>query len=253
LPEFPRNPYGRAALRAVPAKIMERTHRKPLGIAAALLIGSLILPAALASAQTSPTWDGLVSVKAKRMNAVYLAPGADFRPYTKVMFDPTEVALKKGWLRDYNLGSREVGRRLTDADVQRAFETVRTKFAEAFTKAYTDAGYQVVTAPGPDVLRVRTAVVDLRVNAPDKMSGGRTRSYAQEAGAATLVLEARDSESGEILGRALDRRLAGDTPMLLRNSITNKNDFSRLFNDWAKKSVAGLAELKTMPVVAAAP
>ena len=237
----------------MPATIMERTERKPRGLAAALLIGSLILTPALASAEMSPTWDGLVSVKAKRMDAVYLAPGADFKPYTKVMFDPTEVALKKGWLRDYNLGNREVGRRLTDADVQRAFETVRTRFAEAFTKAYTDAGYQVVTMPGPDVLRMRTAVVDLRVNAPDKMSGGRTRSYAREAGAATLVLEARDSESGQLMGRALDRRLAGDTPMLLRNSVTNKSDFSRLFNDWAKESVAGLAELKAMPAVPAAP
>jgi len=41
--------------------------------------------------------------------------------------------------------------------------------------------------------------------------------------------------------------------MLLRNSITNKSDFSRLFKDWAKESVAGLAELKAMPMVAAAP
>jgi len=232
---------------------MDRTDRKPRGLAAALLIASLMRPPTLAAAQSSPSWDGLTQVKGKRMDAVFLAPGADFKPYTKVMFDPTEVALKKGWLRDYNMGSREVGRSLTDADVQRAFETVRTKFTEVFTKAYTEAGYQVVTAPGPDVLRVRTAVVDLRVNAPDKMSGGRTRSYAREAGAATLVLEARDSESGEILGRALDRRLAGDTPMLLRNSITNKSDFSRLFKDWAKESVAGLAELKAMPMVAAAP
>jgi hypothetical protein len=234
---------------------MTKTERKPgvigrwTSVAAALLIGSMAFSATLAAAEPSPAWDGLVAVKAKRVDALYLMPGADFRPYTKVMFDPTEIALRKDWQRDYNLSSRDLTRRITDADVQKAFETIRTKFAEVFAKAYSAVGYQVVTTPGPDVLRMRTAVVDLRVNAPDKMAGGRSHSYAREAGAATLVLEARDSESGALMGRALDRRLAGDTPMLLRNSITNRSDFSRLFSDWAKESVAGLAELKAMSAI----
>ena len=42
-------------------------------------------------------WDGLVRVKPKRMDAAYVAPGTDFRAYTKVMFDPAEVAFKKDW------------------------------------------------------------------------------------------------------------------------------------------------------------
>ena len=217
--------------------------------AAALLIGGIAISAALAAEESPLTWDGLVAVKAERLDAVYLMPGADFRTYTKVMFDPTEVALKKNWLRDYNSSSRDLSRRITDADVQRAFDTIRTKFGDIFAKAYSDAGYQVVTAPGPDVLRVRTAVINLSVNAPDKMTAGRSRSYSREVGEATLVLEARDSESGALIGRALDRRLAGDTSMMLRNSITNRSDFTRLFTNWASESVAGLAELKALSPV----
>jgi len=220
--------------------------RHLFGAVMAVLIGAIAISVALASDEASPTWDGLVAVKAKRLDAVYLMPGADFRTYTKVMFDPTEVALKKNWLRDYNNSSRDLSRKITDADVQKAFDTIRTKFTEIFAKAYSDAGYQVVTVPGPDVLRVRTAVINLSVNAPDKMAAGRSRSYAREAGEATLVLEARDSESGALIGRALDRRLAGDTSMMVRNSITNRNDFSRLFKNWAEESVAGLAELKAL-------
>jgi hypothetical protein len=41
------------------------------------------------------TWDGLVEVKPKRMDAAYLLPGADFRSYTKVMIDPSEVAFRE--------------------------------------------------------------------------------------------------------------------------------------------------------------
>ena len=223
--------------------------RYRIGAAAAILIGTIALSGTLGAQEPPLTWDGLVAVKATRMDVAYLMPGADFRPYTKVMFDPTEVALKKNWLRDYNMSSMSSSRRITDADVEKAFATIRTKFGDVFAKTFSGAGYQVVSAPGPDVLRVRTGVINLSVSAPDNMSAGRSRTYAREAGEATLVIEVRDSQSGALLGRAVDRRLAGDTPMLLRNSVTNRSDFSRLFADWAKESVAGLNELKAISVV----
>jgi hypothetical protein len=215
-----------------------------LNIAATTLIVAAISSTALA--QMPANWDGLVQVKAKRMDAAYLLPGADFKPYTKVMLDPTEAAMRKDWLRDYNRDSRDLSRRISDSDVQQALETVRTKFHEIFAKAYSKAGYQVVTTPGPDVLRLRTAVINLNVNAPDVLSSNRTRSLAREAGEATLVLEARDSMTGALMGRAVDRRYAGDTSLLYRNAITNKSDFSRLFTTWANESVDGLNELKTL-------
>jgi hypothetical protein len=176
-------------------------------------------------------------------------PGADFRTCTKVMFDPVEVALKQNWLRDYNSSVGDLSAKISNADVQKAFETIRTTFSDIFAKAYTDAGYQVVTTPGPDVLRVRTGVMNLSVNAPDTRPAGRSRSFAREAGEATLILEARDSESGAVLGRAVDRRLAGDTSRMMRNSVTNRTDFSLLFADWAKLSVNGLTELKALSPV----
>ena len=77
--------------------------------------GRRLLTAAIASALLVPstgmakapsTWDGLVLTKSKHFDLVYLQPGADFRGYTKVMIDPTEVAFQKNWQRDYNRGSR---------------------------------------------------------------------------------------------------------------------------------------------------
>ena len=113
------------------------------------LIGATAPPAAAAA--PPPTWDGLSLVKAKKVQAVYLLPGADFRGYSKVMIDPTEVAFKKDWVRDYN--SRAVSSRISDADAKKMLEAARTGIEGIFRQAYADAGYQVVTEPGADVLQ----------------------------------------------------------------------------------------------------
>jgi hypothetical protein len=196
------------------------------------------------AAKPPATWDNLVLVKSKKFQRVYLLPGADFRPYTKVMLDPTEVAFQKNWVRDYNSSSVSLNRRIDDKQAQAIMDRVRKGFGDIFVKAYTKAGFTVVPAPGPDVLRVRTGVVDLKINAPDIPTAGRSRSYSSEAGQAMLVVEARDSETGALLGRALDRQIAGDSGPYMRNSVSNTADFSRMFEMWAKSSVDGLKLLQ---------
>jgi hypothetical protein len=208
-------------------------------------MAAIAIPTKSVNADQAPaSWDGLVLVKSKRFDRVYLAPDADFRPYTKVMLDPTEVAFRKNWLRDYNRSTQSIDRRLTEDDAQKAMDLVKTGFAKAFVDAYQKAGYQIVQTPGPDVLRLRTAVVNLDVSAPDVMTAGRSRTFSSDAGQATVVIEARDSTTGALLGRALDARLAGDNSRDLRNSVTNRADFTRLFARWANSSIEGLAALK---------
>ena len=53
------------------------------------------------------------------MDAAYVAPGADFRPYTKVMLDPPEVAFKKDWMRDVNDASAGVSKDVTEEHAQK--------------------------------------------------------------------------------------------------------------------------------------
>ncbi|HEX4181926.1 MAG TPA: DUF3313 family protein [Caulobacteraceae bacterium] len=217
------------------------------GAVAAFTALALVAGAPLAggAAKTAPAeWDGLVKVPAKRVALAYLLPGADFSGYHKVMFDPTEVAFQKDWLRDYNSTTSSPSARISQAEADKMLEKVRTGVEQVFAKTYSDAGYQVVTTPGPDVLRLRTAVLNLRVSAPDTMQPGRTRTFSRQAGSAALVIEARDSVSGALLGRAVDQKVAGDMGSYLRNSATNRADFERLFTTWAKASVAGLNELK---------
>jgi hypothetical protein len=224
-----------------------------VAICAVLSLAAAGAPAVRA-ADIPETWDHLVKVPSKALKAVYLLPGANFKPYTKVMLDDPEAAFRKNWLRDYNrTTSRGLSRQLSDKDAEAALGKVSASLKAIFTKAYTEGGYQVVTAPGPDVVRIRTAVIDLSVNSPDVMTAGRQRNYAPEAGSATLVLEARDSETGAILGRAVDGKLAGDMGgmMMQRSSVSNRADFEQVFKSWAKASVKGLNTLKsTAPPVA---
>jgi len=208
-----------------------------LSLTAALLV---VTPLA---AQDPSTLEGLVKVRSQRADAVYLLPNVDFRSYTKVMLDPTEVAFRRNFVRNYNR-SAGLGRRISDEDANDAMERVRTGFGTIFADAYREAGYQIVTEPGADVLRLRTGVLNLYVNAPDQPTAGRIRSYSVEAGEATLVIEARDSMSNALLGRAFDRRLAGENGALMRSSVSNQADFEQMFRYWAQTSVRGLERLK---------
>ena len=221
----------------------------------ALLIGAVAtLPIAAVAADEPPaTWDGLVRVPSKKLKYLYLAPGADFRAYTKVMIDPTEVAFDKKWLENYN-DNASMDARLTGSQIASAVSDGVKRASDEFNKAFAKGGYPVVTEPGPDVLRVRTGVVNIQVAAPNPITSSATVISTSEAsGAATFVIEARDSQSGALLGRAVDSRLAGDNGILIRNSVTNWMDFRQLVETWAKISVAGLNELKAMSPVSATP
>lgn len=227
--------------------------RRTIAIFAAICVIGVAAPPVFA-AKPPANWDGLALFPSKRFDAVYLMPGVDFRVYTKVMLDPTEVAFRKNWIRDYNNNAMTLDGRISDSEATKILNAARTGFEEVFTKAYTDAGYQVVTQPGADVLRLRTAVANLDISAPDQMTAARTRSYSEDAGSATVVLEARDSLSGALLGRAVDSRTAGDNGTYIRNRVTNRSDFENMFSSWARISVDGIKLLKEMsPVPATAP
>lgn len=219
--------------------------RRRFALAAASLLAVAQAAPALA-AKPPPTWDNLVRVKSKKLDYVYLLPGADFREYRKVMLDPTELAFKKNWLREYNSTTTGLSSRLSERDMQEAITKGAQAASEILAEAFSQGGYPVVTEAGPDVLRLRTGVVNISVSAPETNMAGRSRSFSREAGYATLIVEARDSVSGALLGRAVDGKVAGDNSMLMRTSVTNRSDFRVLMKRWADLSVRGLGELKAM-------
>jgi hypothetical protein len=71
---------------------------------------------------------------------------------------------------------------------------------------------------------------------------GRGDIYLSSVGEATLVLELKDSLSGETIYRAIDRRAAeraGGT-MMTSNTVTTKSEVRRLAQRWATRLREGL-------------
>ncbi len=206
---------------------------------------ALAVSAPSAAADAPATWDGLVQVKSKKLALAYLLPHADFRAYSKVMFDQPEVAFAKNWQRDFNRSAMTLSGRISDKDVHDAVTQAEASLSKIFPERFTHEGYQVVTEPGADVLRLGVAIINLEVNAPERDIPGRSSTFSVDAGEATFAIEARDSLTGQLLGRAIDRREAGEGPTYRRTYSSNLADFEALFDTWARISARGLTDLKT--------
>ena len=216
------------------------------GLAITLISSAILVASAIEAADLPATWDGLVQVESDKLDVVYLQPGADFRAYTKVMIDPTEIAFAKDWQRNYNNSSGSLSSRVTDSQMEKAIREGVVAASDIFKEAWTKGGYTIVTEPGPDVLRVRPGVLNIWVNAPDVPAAGRSRSFAPEAGRATFFIEVRDSTTGALLGRAVDGRTVGDNMMAWRTRVSNRADFRDEVERWAELSVRGMTELKAL-------
>ena len=107
-------------------------------------------------------------------------------------------------------------------------------FQETFRAELGRGGFKLVEEPGPQTLRATAAIIDLYVTAPDAMSPGRTRVYTANTGRMTLVIELRDSITGEILARAVDQQSGRGTGMwTVTNSVMNTADARRAIGIWA--------------------
>lgn len=220
-----------------------------LATAAALAISA----PSIAAPEKPKTWDGLILVESKQMDSVYLLPNADFRAYSKVLIEPTEIAFAKNWLRDYNRSTASLSQRISDAEARRMLDDAAVRANEIFARAFQKAGYQLATGPGPDVIAIKPIVVNVRITAPEHMSSGRTDYFSEQAGDATLAIQAKDSITRQVLGLAVDHEIAGDfgsIPMR-RTEASNKVDFEIIAENWAKIAARGLAKLQaTSPISA---
>lgn len=220
----------------------------------ALLAVMLLAASAPSLAQPSEpdeNWEGLVRVQSQTIEFVYLAPGADFRPYTKVMLDPSEMAMEKDWSLQPNGRDSTFRREADERQVVLALERAQKRFDGFFADAFTEAGFAVVRSRGADVVRVRVGVFDIDMETPEGnlVTTTERKTLSENAGRATLVVEVRDSVTNALLGRAVDRRIAGDTGLWARSYRSHKVDFNRLFQRWADASAAGMVELRTLSPV----
>ena len=217
-----------------------------------LAYATMLLGSAAALAVLPPEMSDLVQVKSKRLDQVYLLPGTDFKAYRKVMIDATQVSFAKNFLKDTNSSRGISSGKISDGEAQQVLAEARKGFSDIIASTFKNAGIEVVTTPGPDVLWLTPAVINLYVNAPAAGSSA-TRTYAVSAGQATFVLAVRDSATGALIGMVIDKRetrSAVGAPVLV-NGVVNRQEFEVLVQRWAQISVKGFKALQESTPVAA--
>ena len=173
----------------------------------------------------------------KDLAIVYAEEGADLSQYERVYLVEPYVAFKKNWQRDRNRGTIKV----RTSDMDRIKVSVKEIFMEVFTEELEKGGYELANERAEDVLIVKPAIIDLNVNAPDVRTAGRTNTYTDNAGSMTLYIELYDSETDDLLAKALDPtadRQAGF--MQWQTGPANRAAGKRMMRPWAEALRKGL-------------
>lgn len=179
------------------------------------------------------THDGLYRVQKSVVDAAWVKPDLDLTGYTKLLIGPPTIAYKK-----LEPVSRFQTDRETEFPVQ---EENKARFEQILQEEFTEQlekleRYEVVTAPGPDVLLLVGGVLDVVSSVPPDLESakyGRGGVYLDSVGSAVLVIELRDSMSGEVLARAADGRAAESPFAFEANSVTVWSEVRRLAQYWA--------------------
>ncbi len=164
---------------------------------AVLLVGGLVACASASprspSIETGPaavvTPDGLHRVSDPVRGTLYVKPDHGIGAHTRYMLGATVVTFERGSPTLSADQTRKLKRYLTDAAV----------------RGMAAGGTPVVDAAGPCVVRMNFGVIDLKLEGLRGGESASTRVLAS-SGEMTLVMELRDSLSGEPLLRFGQRR-----------------------------------------------
>jgi hypothetical protein len=212
------------------------------------LFGAIALLVAVGSFQVQSTdapavsFDGLHLEPDSTFAIAYVNPEADFSIYDEFLMLDAYVAFKKNWQRDTRVGGRRVSNKHMEKIKKEAAKLLHETFQNELDEK---GGYKFVTAPDDNVMILRPALIDLEITAPDIPVAGRVTSYVASAGAATLYIEMYDSVSGDILARAIDRRVMQDYGHARwANSVTNRADARRMFRRWGELMRTAMDEVR---------
>lgn len=213
---------------------MTRRSRLPALLALAALIAGCAsaAPPPSISPTAEPSLDGLYRVDNSILQYAEAKRDLDLTPYTAFLLGPVEVSYKK------DPGVRTPGSQESNfALTPRQMTTLKESFLEEIERALTrEDGYEIVTEPAANVLRIDAYLMDLVVRFDAEATVGRNQAYASSYGEVTMLLELRDSESGEILARVAERqdptRSTYDVVSVQTTFV--RGDVTRMFRHWAQ-------------------
>jgi hypothetical protein len=179
------------------------------------------------------TIDGLQLVEDTKMARVYAKPGVDLSQYNRIYLVKPTVAFRKNWLRTQNSIPNQ---RVTQEDMQRIKSELADLFVDVFKKELqNNGGYVLVDGVAEDVLIVRPAIVDLDVFSPDTPGTRGQRSAIASAGSMSLYMELMDSETGDMLVKAIDNKYDRTRTFIqARDKTRNEYAARSMLSEWAE-------------------
>jgi len=216
-----------------------------LMIALVFAVVSVACTTAPPSIQTGPdaelSFDGLHMVDNSRADQAWARPDFDISGYTKIW--PVGAGVEYRQVKNKGRTSMERSRSgpyFIDDDARARFEElVGQVFKEELQKSEK---FELVGEPGPDVMMIRGGLLDVISHVPPDITAGRSEVFLSSVGEATLVLELRDSETGTILARSIDRRAAQSMGGQLQrsNRAINASEVRRVIRHWGTRLREGL-------------
>ena len=207
------------------------------GASLLLLLGGCVVNAPPVA---ETTVDGLERRQAKQVDTLYVLPGVTLAPYKQVMLDSVELAFKADWQARHP--------EVTVSDITRIRSQGAGVFYEIFSAALTrQHGYPITTQPGPDVLRISATISELDF-ATTPGSAGAQHMYLVSPADMTLLMELRDSQSGALLVRAVDKekgRTSGN--LSVEDAVSNSAEARRALEMWAGLLRAALDAARGTP------
>jgi hypothetical protein len=169
-------------------------------------------------------------------------PQVQLPGYRSVLIEPARVEFAEGWYKHAHAYDRAPPRAIGRDEAQRLARDAAASFEGSLAEAFRAQGFEIATAAAPGVLRVSPAISDLYINAPDRTTPWRTRTFTRNAGDARLSFEARDAMSGALFARIEEKVVAEQMGRVaLANEVNNRFWFDALFRRWAARSAAELA------------
>ncbi len=189
------------------------------------------------------SFDGLVRIDHSAFQRVWADPEADLAGYTKILPMKANIDFRavKSSAGSSMRSSSETEFPINDNNRDKLVDTIGEILREEVSG---NKRFSIVDKPAQDTLILSVSLLDIVSNVPpDRV--GRSDIYLSRVGEITIVLELKDSLSGETLLRAAERSAVervGNQGMLA-NSVTTWAEVRRLARRWGTKIRTGLESL----------
>lgn len=206
--------------------------RSALLLAVAILAGGCPSSRVIdAGPEAELTYDGLVPVESAKVENFWAKPDIDYASYNKILLDCPEFEFRASSHTRSSIGGTVSVPLSLDDQVSFA-KMVESIFREELEG---NQHFTVVDEPGTDVMTLECTILDIVALVPERRQPDEPEEvYFSSAGKMTLVVEAHDSTTGEILARAVERRAADIAPDGIRTSRRNGwAEFKPIARQWA--------------------